>query len=74
MGSTRAYLITLATVVPASFAGAFDRARPVLTWVAATAAFLLLVQILWGPPAGIVVQGAILGGLSALLALGLALV
>ncbi len=37
-------------------------------------AFLLAVQILWGPPAGIVVQGALLGGLSALLALGLALV
>src|SRR5205814_1844269 len=30
--------------------------------------------LLWGPPAGIVVQGALLGGLSALLALGLALV
>lgn len=39
-----------------------------------TVAFLLLVQVLWGPPAGIVVQGALLGGLSALLALGLALV
>ncbi len=74
MGSTRAYLITLASVVPASFGGAFARARPVLTWVAATVAFLLLVQVLWGPPAGIVVQGALLGGLSALLALGLALV
>ena len=36
--------------------------------------FLLLVQLLWSPPAGIVVQGALLGGLSALLALGLALV
>ena len=38
------------------------------------ALFLLLVQLLWSPPAGIVVQGALLGGLSALLALGLALV
>ena len=37
-------------------------------------AFLVVVQVLWGPPAGIVVQGALLGGLSALLALGLALV
>jgi branched-chain amino acid transport system permease protein len=46
----------------------------VLVWAAATVSFLLLVQALWGPPAGIVVQGAILGGLSALLALGLALV
>jgi branched-chain amino acid transport system permease protein len=50
------------------------RARPVLAWIVATAAFLLAVQLLWGPPAGIVVQGALLGGLSALLALGLALV
>ena len=50
------------------------RARPVLVGVGATATFLLLVQVLWGPPAGIVVQGALLGGLSALLALGLALV
>ena len=36
--------------------------------------FLLLVQLLWGPPAGIVVQGALLGGLTALIALGIALV
>ncbi|MEX1007135.1 MAG: ATP-binding cassette domain-containing protein [Acidimicrobiia bacterium] len=36
--------------------------------------FLLLVQILWGPPAGIVVQGALLGGLTALISLGIALV
>ena len=42
--------------------------------VAAAVAFLVAVQLLWAPPAGIVVQGAILGGLSALLALGLALV
>ena len=38
------------------------------------AAFLLLVQVLWAPPAGIVVQGALLGGVTALLSLGLALV
>jgi branched-chain amino acid transport system permease protein len=62
-------LITLAPVVPR-----LARARPVFVWVGATVAFLLVVQLLWGPPAGIVVQGAILGGLSALLALGLALV
>src|SRR6185436_10315453 len=36
--------------------------------------FLLVVQLLWGPPAGIVVQGAILGGLTALISLGIALV
>jgi branched-chain amino acid transport system permease protein len=69
MGSTRAYLITLASVLPRP-----GRARPALRWVAVAVVFLLLVQLLWGPPAGIVVQGALLGGLSALLALGLALV
>ncbi len=42
--------------------------------LAAAIGFLLAVQLVWGPPAGIVVQGALLGGLSALLALGLALV
>ena len=42
--------------------------------VLCAALFLLVVQVLWSPPAGIVVQGALLGGLSALLALGLALV
>ena len=69
MASTRAYLITLASVVPH-----FARARLALIWIAAAVAFLVVVQMLWGPPAGIVVQGALLGGLSALLALGLALV
>ena len=73
MGSTRAYLITLASDVSRS-ARVFARVRVVCTWGATVVAFLLLVQLLWGPPAGIVVQGAVLGGLSALLALGLALV
>src|SRR5206468_3355831 len=63
------YLITL----PAFDVGS-ARVRPALAWVLGTAAFLVLVQLLWGPPAGIVMQGALLGGLSALLALGLALV
>ena len=45
-----------------------------LAVVAGGALFLLLVQLLWGPPAGIVVQGALLGGLTALIALGIALV
>ncbi len=50
------------------------------TWVrmtgftAAVVAFVLVVQWIWGPPAGIVVQGALLGGLTALISLGLALV
>ena len=58
MGSTRAYLITLAPV-----ATRLTRARPVLVRVATAVVFLVLVQVLWGPPAGIVVQGALLGGL-----------
>ena len=48
--------------------------RRAIAWTLGTIAFFVLVQLLWGPPAGIVVQGALLGGLSALLALGLALV
>ena len=45
-----------------------------LAAVAGSALFLLVVQLLWGPPAGIVVQGALLGGLTALISLGIALV
>jgi branched-chain amino acid transport system permease protein len=48
--------------------------RHVLAGLLGTALFLVGVQVLWSPPAGVVVQGALLGGLSALLALGLALV
>jgi branched-chain amino acid transport system permease protein len=42
--------------------------------IGGTVAFFVVVQLLWAPPLGIVAQGALLGGLSALLALGLALV
>jgi ABC-type branched-subunit amino acid transport system ATPase component/ABC-type branched-subunit amino acid transport system permease subunit len=56
----------------------FERSKARLARGAATVVaaigFLVVVQAIWGPPAGIVVQGTILGGLSALLALGLALV
>ncbi len=48
--------------------------RRTLAVVAGAAVFLLVVQWLWGPPAGIVVQGALLGGLTALISLGIALV
>jgi len=48
--------------------------RRALAVVAGAAVFLLVVQWLWGPPAGIVVQGALLGGLTALISLGIALV
>src|SRR6185437_2247328 len=68
-GRARAYWITLPSLDVRS-----GRARSAFAWALGTVAFLVAVQLLWGPPAGIVVQGAILGGLSALLALGLALV
>ncbi|HEX5587640.1 MAG TPA: ATP-binding cassette domain-containing protein [Acidimicrobiia bacterium] len=42
--------------------------------VAGCVAFLALVQVLWGPPAGIVAQGALLGAVTGLISLGLALV
>src|SRR5215471_16745938 len=45
-----------------------------LAVVAGGAVFLLVVQLLWGPPAGIVVFGALVGGLTALISLGIALV
>jgi branched-chain amino acid transport system permease protein len=45
-----------------------------LGFAAGLGGFLLVVQAVWGPPAGIVVQGALLGGLTALISLGLALV
>jgi branched-chain amino acid transport system permease protein len=48
--------------------------RRAVAGVLGAAVFLVAVQVLWSPPAGVVVQGALLGGLSALLALGLALV
>ena len=47
-----------------------DRVVPAL----AAVAVLLFVVIAWDVPAGVLVQGAIVGGLSALLALGLAVV
>src|SRR3954451_5768132 len=68
-GPTRPYLITLPN---------FEHSKAAVARVGAVIAgaigFLLVVQLVWGPPAGVVVQGALLGGLSALLALGLALV
>ena len=70
-GRARAYLITL----PSLDVRSARRARRALAWVWATVVFLVAgAAPLWGPPAGIVVQGALLGGLTALLALGLALV
>jgi ABC-type branched-subunit amino acid transport system ATPase component/ABC-type branched-subunit amino acid transport system permease subunit len=45
-----------------------------LAGIGAIFGFFAVVHVLWHPPAGIIVQGALLGGLSAMLALGLALV
>jgi ABC-type branched-subunit amino acid transport system ATPase component/ABC-type branched-subunit amino acid transport system permease subunit len=45
-----------------------------LAYLAGAVLFLVAVQVLWGPPAGIVVFGALVGGLTALISLGIALV
>jgi ABC-type branched-subunit amino acid transport system ATPase component/ABC-type branched-subunit amino acid transport system permease subunit len=45
-----------------------------LAYLAGAGLFLVVVQVLWGPPAGIVVFGALVGGLTALISLGIALV
>ena len=45
-----------------------------LAWIGGVVGFFVAIHVLWNPPKGIIVQGALLGGLSALLALGLALV
>src|SRR5262249_4974732 len=45
-----------------------------LAYLAGAGLFLIVVQVLWGPPAGIVVFGALVGGLTALISLGIALV
>jgi len=45
-----------------------------LPHAAAAGAFVVLVHVVWAPPAGIMAQGALLGGLTALVALGVALV
>jgi ABC-type branched-subunit amino acid transport system ATPase component/ABC-type branched-subunit amino acid transport system permease subunit len=45
-----------------------------LAGIGGVVTFFVVVHVLWAPPLGIIVQGAVLGGLSALLALGLALV
>jgi ABC-type branched-subunit amino acid transport system ATPase component/ABC-type branched-subunit amino acid transport system permease subunit len=45
-----------------------------LVYLAGAGLFLVAVQVFWGPPAGIVVFGALVGGLTALISLGIALV
>ncbi len=50
------------------------RARQVATAVAATVAFVYVVRLFWPAPLGVMVQGLVIGGLTALIAFGLALV
>ena len=48
--------------------------RRVVGFVGAAAVFVVAVEVLWSPPAGIIAHGALLGGLTSLLAIGIALV
>jgi branched-chain amino acid transport system permease protein len=48
--------------------------RPLITGVASGALLLFVQQQLWPAPAGVVVHGALVGGLTALIALGISLV
>jgi hypothetical protein len=43
-------------------------------WVAAVLAFYWVLQALWHPPSGVILLGAVVGGLYAMIALGVALV
>ncbi|HZT66598.1 MAG TPA: ABC transporter permease [Acidimicrobiales bacterium] len=50
------------------------RARRTANWVAAALLFYWVVDRLWPAPAGVLVKGAVIGGLYSLIALGIALV
>jgi len=50
------------------------RVRRVFNWVAAALALYWAVERLWDPPVGVILKGAVIGGLYSLLALGVALV
>ncbi|MGH9306470.1 MAG: ABC transporter permease [Acidimicrobiales bacterium] len=52
----------------------WDRARAPALWVGSIIAFLILVHLVWPVPRGVILQGAILGGLTSLIALGIALI
>ncbi|HVA41887.1 MAG TPA: hypothetical protein VNF50_00220, partial [Acidimicrobiales bacterium] len=49
------------------------RVRRVFNWVAAALALYWMVERLWDPPVGVILKGAVIGGLYSLLALGVAL-
>ncbi len=51
-----------------------NRARQVANGVAAVFAFVFVVRLFWPAPLGVMVQGLIIGGLTSLIAFGLALV
>jgi branched-chain amino acid transport system permease protein len=50
-----------------------ERVRRVLWTVAGVGAFWLAIQLIWPVPIGTIIEGAVLGGLTALIALGIAL-
>src|SRR5262249_18834048 len=54
--------------------GGMPWVRRALGFVGGAVVFWLIVDALWAPPAGIVAQGALLGGLTSLLAIAIALV
>ncbi|HZU71526.1 MAG TPA: ABC transporter permease [Acidimicrobiales bacterium] len=51
-----------------------QRVRRGATWVAAALGFYWLIDRLWYPPTGVILKGAVIGGLYALIALGVALI
>jgi ABC-type branched-subunit amino acid transport system permease subunit len=51
-----------------------EQNRRSANWVAGVLAFYWLLQRLWHPPAGVILLGAVVGGLYAMIALGVALV
>jgi ABC-type branched-subunit amino acid transport system ATPase component/ABC-type branched-subunit amino acid transport system permease subunit len=59
---------------PASTGSTSDRARRLAVALGPAVAILLVQQVLFPAPAGIVLRGVIVGGLTALIALGMALV
>ena len=50
------------------------RARRVAWWIAGTLAFAFALHRFWGPTAGVVVQGAVIGAITAFVSWGIALV
>ncbi|MHB1924600.1 MAG: ABC transporter permease [Acidimicrobiales bacterium] len=50
------------------------RVRRAFNWAAAALALYWVVERLWDPPVGVILKGAVIGGLYSLLALGVALV